>query len=66
MNYILDILLSKCEINKINLSELLVEWRKEKFVQIFHKYTTNSKLFFIECIDKDYYERFLETQYPIV
>lgn len=65
MNYILDILLPKSEMNKINLSELLVEWGGEKFSQTPQKYTNNSKIFFTECTDKEYYERFLGTQYPI-
>lgn len=51
--------------NKINLSELLVEWGGEKFSQTPKKYTNNSKLFFTEYTDKEYYERFLGTQYPI-
>lgn len=65
MNYILDILLPKSEMNKINLSELLVEWGGEKFSQTPQKYTNNSKLFFAEYTDKEYYERFFGTQYPI-
>lgn len=65
MDYILDILLPKNEMSKINLSELLVEWGGEEFSQDPPRYTNNSKLFFTEYIDKEYYKRFLGNQYPI-
>ena len=65
MDYILDILLPKNELSKINLSELLVEWGGKKFSQNPPRYTNNSKLFFTEYIDKEYYRRFLGSQYPM-
>lgn len=65
MDYILDILLPKNELCKINLSELLVEWGGEEFSQDPPRYTNNSKLFFTEYMDKEYYKRFLGNQYPI-
>lgn len=65
MDYILDILLPKNELSKINLSELLVEWGGEKFSLDPPRYTNNSKLSFTEYIDKEYYKRFLGNQYPI-
>ena len=34
MDYILDILLPKNELSKINLSELLVEWEEKSFLRI--------------------------------
>ncbi len=63
MDYILDVLLQKSEISKINLSEVLVEWGGEKFSQDPHRYTNKSKLFFIEYEDSEYYKRFLGDQY---
>lgn len=65
MDYILDILLPKNELSKINLSELLVEWGGKKFSQNPPRYTNNSKLFFTEYMDKEYYRRFLGNQYPM-
>lgn len=65
MDYILDILLPKNELSKINLSELLVEWGGKKFSQNPPRYTNNSKLFFTEYMDKEYYKRFLGNQYPM-
>ena len=65
MDYILDILLPKSEMSKINLSEVLVEWGGEKFSQNPPRYTNKSKLFFTEYTDKEYYKRFLGNQYPI-
>lgn len=59
MYYILDILLPKNELSKINISELLVEWGGEKFSQDPPRYTNNSKLLFTEYLDKEYYKRFL-------
>ncbi len=41
MDYILDILLPKNELSKINLSELLVEWGGKKFSQNPPRYTNN-------------------------
>lgn len=65
MDYILDILLPKSEISKINLSEILVEWGARKFSQNPPRYTNKSKLLFTEYADKEYYRRFLGDQYPI-
>ena len=65
MDYILDILLPKNELSKTNLSELLVEWGGKKFSQNPPRYTNNSKLFFTECMDKEYYRRFLGNQYSM-
>lgn len=65
MDYILDILLPKNDISKINLSELLVEWGEEVYSQDPPKYTNNSKLFFVEYTDKEYYKRYLGDQYSI-
>ncbi len=65
MDYILDILLPKSEMSKINLSEVLVEWGGEKFSQNPPRYTNKAKLFFTEYTDKEYYKRFLGNQYPI-
>lgn len=48
MDYILDILLPKSEISKINLSEILVEWGARKFSQNPPRYTNKSKLLFTE------------------
>ena len=64
MDYILDILLPKSEMSKINLSEVLVEWGGEEFSQSPPRYTNKSKLFFTEYTDKEYYKRFLGNQYP--
>lgn len=65
MDYILDILIPKNGMSKINLSELLIEWGGKEFPQYPPRYTNNSKLFFTEYTDKKYYKRFLGNQYPI-
>ncbi|GEM_PF-482913 len=64
VDYILDIMLPKSEIGKINLSEQLVEWGGETFSQDPPRYTNRSNLFFTEY-DTAYYERLLGGQYPI-
>lgn len=49
----------------MNLSEILGEWGGKKFPQDPTRYTYNSKLYFTEHTDAEYYKRFLSNQYPI-
>lgn len=59
MDYILDVLISKDDINQLNLSESLFAWGGELHSQDPPQYTNNSQLVFEEYKDKQYYERFM-------
>lgn len=67
MYFILDVLIKKDEISKMDLSELLVEWGGESFSQSPAKYKNKSELVFEEFLDlnyyKDYYYRFLDKDF---
>ncbi len=65
MDYILDILISKDDINQLNLSESLIEWGGELLSQDPPKYSNNSKLSFEEYKDIQYYERFIGSNFDI-
>ena len=59
MDCILDILLKKSEMNKLNLSEVLVTWGGERFHQDPPKFISDSGLLFTESTDKEYYRKLI-------
>ena len=62
MDYILDILLPKSEVSKLDLYEILVDWGGEKHSQNPRRYTNKANLFFKEYVGNEYYKRFLGDQ----
>lgn len=59
MDYILDVIVLRSELDKINLIEEYFEWGGEKLSQEPRKYTYNIALRFDECKD-DYYKRVIK------
>lgn len=55
MSSILDILIKKHELGKVNIEECLIEWGGEKLSQDPRKYIYNSTLVFHENADMSYY-----------
>jgi len=60
MSSIIDILIKKQELKKVNIEECFVEWGKEKLSQDPKKYTYRSALVFHENTDIDYYADFVK------
>lgn len=58
MNFILDIVILKTDLNKLNISEQFVEWGGEKSPQVPAKYTHKSGMVFHENVD-NYYKKVL-------
>ena len=59
MEYILDIVIPKEEINKIDLQEQLVSWGEEIFSRDPRKFVSGSNLVFEQAEDLEYYSRLL-------
>lgn len=57
---IMDILIKKHDLKKVNIEECFVEWGKEKLSQDPKKYTYNSILMFHENADMDYYTNYVK------
>jgi len=57
MDLILDILIPKKDINKLNIEEILVEWGGETFSQDPKKYKFQSSVFFQEYDNWNYYKK---------
>lgn len=56
MDLILDILIPKNSFDKLNLTEIFVEWGGEKFSQNPKKYQFQSTVFFHENTEMSYYQ----------
>lgn len=56
MDFVLDVLIPKCNLSKLNLTELLVEWGGESFSQDPPKYSNKSLLVFHQNTDMEYYK----------
>lgn len=65
MDFTLDVMIPKNNIEKANLSEVLVEWAGEYYSQEPRKYSSNSKLVFEQYIDTTYFEYFVGTNFDI-
>lgn len=58
MDFTLDLLIRKCDIGKLKLSESLVEWGGESFSQEPPKYTSDSELVFEQFLNLNYYKSY--------
>lgn len=65
MDLILDILIPKDNLDKINLTEIFVEWGGEKFSQNPKKYHYKSKLIFHENTEMNYYHNIVENDVDV-
>lgn len=59
MDFIMDIIILRSELDKLNINEEYVEWGGERFSQEPRKYAYNIALKFYECKDS-YYQRVIE------
>lgn len=59
MDYMLDIIIPRGELNRIGLLEVLREWGGEKYSSTPAMYVTDSNIEFMEVTDLSYYNRFL-------
>lgn len=59
MDLILDILISKNDVNKLNIEEMLVEWGDETFSRNPKEFRFQSSVFFQECENEDYYKKII-------
>lgn len=59
MDYILDIIIRKSEIEKIGLTEKLILWGDEKFSCSPPQYTTGTELMFEQVMDVSCYQKVL-------
>ncbi len=62
MSSIIDILIKKQELSKVNIEECFIEWGSEKLSQDPKKYTYNSNLVFHENTDMGYYKDFANNE----
>lgn len=60
MDYILDILVPKKDIDKLGIEEMFVEWGGEEFSQDPKKFKYQTTLFFQEHKNLKYYEKILK------
>lgn len=65
MDIILDILIRKSDLNKININEILVDWGGEKFSQVPKKYKYKSSIEFHEHETLSYYNDIVENNLNI-
>lgn len=59
MIFNLDIVIQKCEIEKLGLREQLIEWGGESFSQEPMKYVSSTNFTFEQVVDLSYYSKLL-------
>lgn len=65
MSFIVDILIKKDELEKVNIKESYIEWGEEKLSHDPPKYTYNSSLTFHKNTDMNYYVDFVKNDVDV-
>lgn len=58
MDFHMDILIKRCDLSKLRLSEDFIDWGGELLSQEPPKYSNESKLIFEQFMDLEYYKKF--------